>query len=315
MTTDRTSSPRARSGGTPARTTRTMKVKQMRTWPLAATAVLALTLAACSSGEDGAGAAPAASQPTVSHIHGLGIDPADDRLYVATHEGLFTPGKAGAAQRVGDSQDDFMGFTVAGANTFLASGHPALGADGPGNRGLIESTDAGKTWKTRSLAGEADFHALDYADGTIYGYDSAGGLLRVSKNGTKWEDRARIQALDIAVNPDAPNTILATTAEGVAKSTDAGETFAPGKEPVMAFVSWAKDDALYGIDTSGGLNRSTDGGATWKKTTTVPGGQPQALTAVNAQRILAATQDGVYESLDSGKTFTKRLAVSSSNSH
>ncbi|MEU0350892.1 F510_1955 family glycosylhydrolase [Streptomyces sp. NPDC006237] len=315
MTTDRTSSPGARSGGTPARTTRTRKLKQLRTWPFAATAVLALTLAACSSSEDGEGDAPAASQLTVSHIHGLGIDPADSRLYVATHEGLFTPGKSGTAERVGDSEDDFMGFTVAGANTFLASGHPAPGADGPGNRGLIESTDSGKTWKTRSLAGKADFHALDYADGTIYGYDSTGGLLRVSKDGTAWEDRARIQALDIAVNPDAPNTILATTAEGVAKSTDAGETFAPGKGPVMAFVSWAKDDALYGIDTSGGLNRGTDGGTTWKKTTMVPGGQPQALTAVSAQGVLAATQDGVYEPQDSGKTFTRRLAVSSGNSH
>ncbi|MEU0684439.1 F510_1955 family glycosylhydrolase [Streptomyces albogriseolus] len=309
MTTDRPSLPGARSGGTPPRTTRTRKKR--RTWPLAATAVLALTLAACSSGKDGEGDAPAASQPTVSHVHGLGIDPADSRLYVATHEGLFTPGKGGTAQRVGDSQDDFMGFTVAKANTFLASGHPAPGADGPSNRGLIESTDAGKTWKTRSLAGEADFHALDYADRTIYGYDSTSGLLRVSKDGTAWEDRARLEALDIAVNPDAPDTVLATTAQGVAKSTDAGKTFTPGNGPVMAFVSWAKDDALYAIDTSGGLNRSTDGGTTWKKTTTVPGGQPQALTAVNARRILTATQDGVYESRDSGKTFTKRLAGSS----
>ncbi|WP_308409612.1 F510_1955 family glycosylhydrolase [Streptomyces sp. A3M-1-3] len=198
------------------------------------------------------------------------------------------------------------------ANTFLASGHPAPGAGGPGNRGLIESTDAGKTWKTRSLAGEADFHALDYADGTVYGYDSTGGLLRVSKDGTTWENRARLEALDIAVNPISPGTVLATTADGVAKSTDGGKTFTAGKGPVMAFVSWAKPDALYAIDPTGGLNRSTDGGITWKKTATVPGGQPQALTAVDARRILAATQDGVYESRDSGKTFTKRLAVSDS---
>lgn len=78
-------------------------------------------------------------------------------------------------------------------------------------------------------------------------------------------------------------------------------------------MSWAKPDALYGIDPSGCLNRSTDGETTWKKTTTVPGGQPQALSVVDARRILAATQDGVYESQDSGKTFTKRLAVSSGN--
>jgi photosystem II stability/assembly factor-like uncharacterized protein len=78
----------------------------------------------------------------------------------------------------------------------------------------------------------------------------------------------------------------------------------------MAFVSWAKANALYGIDTSGGLHRSTDGGSTWKKIATVPGGQPQALTAVDPQRVLAATQDGIYESKDGGKTFTMRLDVS-----
>ncbi|MEU9010725.1 F510_1955 family glycosylhydrolase [Streptomyces sp. NPDC048479] len=287
-------------------------MKRIRKWPIAATAVLALALAACSSNTDthrGAGTSDA-SRPTISHIHGLGIDPADNRLYVATHEGIFTPGEGGAAQRVGDSRDDFMGLTVAKAKRFLASGHPAPGADGPGNRGLIESNDSGKTWKTRSLAGEVDSHSLDYADGTIYGYDSANGLLRVSKDGTTWQDRARLRALDIAVSPNDPDTVLATTAEGVAKSIDGGKTFAAGKQPVMALVSWAKPDALYGIDTSGGLNRSTDAGMTWQKTATVPGGQPQALTAVDAQHVLAATQDGVYESRDGGKTFTKRLAGS-----
>lgn len=61
-----------------------------------------------------------------------------------------------------------------------------------------------------------------------------------------------------------------------------GKTFAPGKGPVMAFISWAKDDTLYGIDPTGGLNSST-GGTTWRKTATVPGGQPQALTVVDAR--------------------------------
>ncbi|MFJ3658738.1 hypothetical protein ACIPPR_36225 [Streptomyces nigra] len=40
-----------------------------------------------------------------------------------------------------------MGFTVIGARTFLGSGHPAEGSGGHANRGLIESTDSGKTWK------------------------------------------------------------------------------------------------------------------------------------------------------------------------
>lgn len=284
-------------------------MKKIRKWPIAATAGLALALAACSN--DTGTDAPESSRSALSHIHGLGIDPADKRLYVATHEGIFTPGPGGEAQRVGDSKDDFMGFTVAKAKTFLASGHPAPGASSPGNRGLIESTDAGKTWKTRSLADEADFHALDFVHNTIYGYDSTNGLLRVSKDGATWSDRARLTALDIAVSPDDPDTVLATTADGVAKSTDGGRTFAGGKQPVMAFVSWAKSDTLYGIDISGALNRSADGGTTWQGTAKVPGGQPHALTAVDAQHILAATQDGIYESRDGGKTFTRLLAVSS----
>ncbi|MGW7365049.1 F510_1955 family glycosylhydrolase [Streptomyces sp. NPDC054841] len=305
-------------------------MKNTRKRPLAATAVLALALAltACSGnpgnpGNPGNSADPGDSGTTATessaalhgHVHGLGIDPADQQLYVATHEGIFTPGKEGAAVRVGGSNDDFMGFTVAKARTFLASGHPAPGTGGPANRGLIESTDSGKTWKTRSPAGEADFHALDYAHHTIYGYDSTNALLRVSKDGAAWDDRARVQALDIAVSPDDPDIVLATTAEGIAKSTDGGRTFAAGKQPAMAFLSWAAPEALYGLDDSGGLNRSTDGGATWQKAGTVPGGQTQALTAVDARHILAATQAGVHESRDGGRTFTKRFTVVAGDGH
>ncbi|MEU8850093.1 F510_1955 family glycosylhydrolase [Streptomyces sp. NPDC048564] len=280
----------------------------------AATALaLALTLAACS--DDGDGANPTgsstASGTTVSHIHGLGLDPADQRLYVATHEGVYAPDAKGEPKLVGDSKDDFMGFTVAGEETFYASGHPTTG----GNKGLIKSSDAGKTWKSLSLSGESDFHALDFAHGTVYGYDSTNGLVRTTKDGVFWKEGARLEALDIAVSPADPGVVLATTADGVARSSDGGKTFAQGKEPVMAYLSWTAKDAVYGIDTSGSLNRSTDGGSTWKNVSTVPGGQPQALTAVGADHVLAATQSGVFESKDGGKTFKKRLGVASSGGH
>ncbi|MET8326293.1 F510_1955 family glycosylhydrolase [Streptomyces sp. NPDC005181] len=280
-----------------------------------AIAANALLLAACGDNSaDSSAAAPETSPAAIRHVHGLGLDPADQQLYVAAHDGIFTTGKGGEAVRVGRSKDDFIGFTVVKAKTFLASGQPALGT-GPSDRGLIESTDSGKTWKTRSLAGEADFHALSYVHNTIYGYDSTNALLRVSKDGAAWDDRAHLQALDIAVSPDGPDTMLATTADGIAKSTDGGRTFAAGQQPAMAFLSWPKPGTLYGIDDSGGLNRSTDGGATWQKAGTVPGGQAQALTAVDAEHILAATQNGVYESRNGGKTFTKRFTVAAGDSH
>lgn len=283
----------------------------------AAAALLAVTLTACSDGSDASPAGkasdtPDAAQASVSHIHGLGIDPADGRLYVATHNGVFAVAKDDTAKRVSDTAD-YMGFTVKGPGTFLGSGHPAPGSDEPGNRGLLESRDAGKTWKTLSLGGEADFHALEYAHKTVYGY--SGGVLHVSKDGKKWDRRALLAAADIAVSPDDPDLLLASTEDGVARSSDGGKTFGKGDEPVLFFLSWAKGDGLYGIDPAGALHRSTDDGATWKKTGKVPGGGPQALTAVSAERILAATEGGVYESKDCGKTFTQRLQVSGSDDH
>ncbi|WP_354670139.1 hypothetical protein [Streptomyces sp. S.PNR 29] len=58
---------------------------------------LTLALAACSDGggSDDAAGSSAASGTTVSHIHGVGLDPAGQRLYVATHEGVYTPDAQG----------------------------------------------------------------------------------------------------------------------------------------------------------------------------------------------------------------------------
>ncbi|WP_418960237.1 F510_1955 family glycosylhydrolase [Streptomyces tritici] len=300
----------------PAAPLRALRNRSLAT--LGPVAAGALLLAACGGGATGddAPAGNSASRAALhSHIHGLGVDPADGTLYVATHEGVFTPDDAGNPRLVGTRKDDFMGFTVAGAGTFLASGHPAPGSGEPGNHGLIRSTDAGKTWKSASLQGEADFHSLDHAKGVIYGYDSTAGVLRMSEDGKSWQDRARLQALDFAVNPADPDQVAATTADGVARSTDGGARFAPGDGPGMEFLSWAAPDALFGVDFTGALSVSTDGGAGWTKTGTVPGGQPQALTAVDATHILAATQDGVYESKDGGRTFTKRLSVTNGDHH
>ncbi|CAL9580325.1 hypothetical protein SUDANB106_05033 [Streptomyces sp. enrichment culture] len=281
----------------------------------AATALLAAVLAGCSGGadeddhQDSSAGHSHDGGAGVGHIHGLGINPGDGKLYVATHRGVLAVDGDGSTERMGDTAD-YMGFTVAGPDTFLGSGHPAEGSDEPANRGLIRSTDAGRTWKALSLAGEVDFHALEQVGGTVYGYDSTHGMLRVSENGEDWDERAELSALDIAVSPEDPGTVLATTAGGVARSTDGGETFADGSEPVLAYLSWAGEDGLYGIGPQGTVHRSTDGGENWTETGTVPGGQAQALTAVTPERVLAATAGGVYESRDGGKTFTERLALS-----
>ncbi|MFD8352493.1 F510_1955 family glycosylhydrolase [Streptomyces coelicoflavus] len=267
-------------------------------------------LVACGGGSSDTDESSAASTSSeaLSHVHGLGVDPADGRAYVATHNGLYTVAKGQKPKLVGDRKDDFMGFTVTGENTFIASGHGAPGSGRPANVGLIETKDSGRTWSSRSLSGEADFHSLDSAKGTVYGYE--GGRVRVSSDLKNWDDRATLEALDLAVSPTG-DTLLATTAEGVVTSTDGGRTFRKGTGNVQAFVSWPAEKFLFGIDTSGKLSSSADGGKTWTELTTVPGGQPQALTAANADHVLAATTTGVYESRDGGKTFTELAPLAS----
>ncbi|GCB43834.1 F510_1955 family glycosylhydrolase [Streptomyces sp. NL15-2K] len=280
----------------PARTLRTA----------ASTACAILLLAACAGGPADTGGG--AEGRALSHVHGLGVGSADGGVYVATHDGLYTVAEGQQPKLVGDREDDFMGFTVTGENTFIASGHGAEGSGRPGNLGLIESKDAGRTWSVRSLEGQADFHSLESAEGTVYGYE--GGRIRVSSDLKAWDDRASLAALDLAVSP-AGDTLLATTAEGVVASTDGGRTFGEASDPVQAFVSWPAKESLFAIDMSGRLSRSEDGGRTWTPRATVPGGQPQALTAVTADRILAATQDGVYESHDGGKRFVELAPLAS----
>ncbi len=68
----------------------------------------------------------------VSHIHGVGVNPADDAVIIATHTGLFrAPTGQERAKRIGDRRQDTMGFTVVGPDRFLGSGHPDLRDDLP----------------------------------------------------------------------------------------------------------------------------------------------------------------------------------------
>ncbi|MFF2407597.1 F510_1955 family glycosylhydrolase [Streptomyces sp. NPDC058092] len=272
------------------------------------TALALLVLTAC-GGEASETGEASASTPALSHVHGLGVDPADGRMYVATHDGLYTVAEDQQPKLVGDRKDDFMGFTVTGKNAFIASGHGAPGSGRPANLGLIKTEDAGRTWAPQSLSGQADFHSLDSAQGTVFGYEN--GRIRVSNDLKNWDDRAVLSALDLAVDPTRADTVLATTAEGIVTSNDGGRTFGKAAGPVQAFLSWPEEKSLFGIDTLGKLSRSDDGGTTWKQLTTVPGGAPQALTAADGDHILAATQTGVYESRDGGKTFAELAPLAS----
>ena len=56
------------------------------------------------------------------HVHGIGLNPGDDRLYVASHNGVFRLDDGTSTLVAGRAQDT-MGFTIASADRFLASGY------------------------------------------------------------------------------------------------------------------------------------------------------------------------------------------------
>lgn len=297
----RPASPTAPSGGT-----RTAAVSRpvLLGGLVAVLAVLVVFLVV--AGQRGGGPPPASDAPVeLEHVHGLGVDPASGDLYAGSHYGLIRLPEQGQPTRVGGLVQDFMGFTVVGPGHFLASGHPGEDQDGPSNLGLIESTDGGRSWQTRSLAGEADFHALEAKHGLVYGYTA--GQLLVSGDLRTWDTRAGLALADLAVSPQDPQTVLATTREGLARSTDGGRSFRlVNGAPLLQLVTWPDTARIVGIAPDGTVHVSDDGATTWQELGSA-GGAPEALTTTG-QKMYVAVQGGIVESSDGGRSFRTRYA-------
>lgn len=277
-----------------------------RSWVVlpAAVALIVGGLAACGSADPGttATALPPGQLPP-THIHGVGIDPGDGTLLLATHDGLFKVDEGGKSTRVGPVID-LMGFAVAGAGHFVASGHPGRGVDLPQPVGLVESMDGGRTWKQVSRQGVSDFHALTVSDGGVLGYD---GSLWRSIGGKEW-DQVTIPAAPatLSASPDGEQ-ILATTQQGLLRSDDGGISWSKvDGAPLLQVVDWAEDGiTVVGVDPEGLVWTSADAGATWQQGPRL-GSAPQAVdvsASGDGTRVVVVTTEALLQSKDGGRTF------------
>ena len=252
---------------------------------------------------------PPGQDPGLAHVHGLGVNPANGDVYAATHFGLWRVPADGQAHRVADTAHDLMGFTVIGPDHFVASGHPLLVEELPPLLGLIETTDAGETWRSVSMLGDVDFHGLRYAHDAVWGWSSSDGALLVSEDRKAWDRRSTVTSmLDFAVDPEDADHVVAATAEslddaGLQRSDDGGRTWEPAEGPALARLAWADTDRLFGAGLDGTLWRSTDAGQTWEKAGEAPG---RAEAFVDADgRLLLAAGGSLFDSADDGATWNE----------
>lgn len=277
----------------------------------AAVLVLAATGALVAAVTSGGGTKDGPSGgPDLAHVHGLGLNPKDNSLYIATHTGLFRAAKGEPkARRVGESEQDVMGFSVLGPDRFLGSGHPGPLQNGPPNLGLISSPNAGRTWNPVSLAGEADFHVLRSKGSMVYGFNASSGSLMVSStNGQRWEERQPPgPMLDLAIDPSDPAHVVASTEQGLVSSKNEGRSWnkLPARE--LGLLTWPESKKLYFLDGSGqvAVRVSGDAGQRWQRRGSLAA-QPAAFASAENE-LYAALPDGVVKrSGDGGASWTVR---------
>lgn len=272
---------------------------------LAALLPLAMLGGAC-------GGSDAPSDPEVvredgpDHVHGLGINPRDGALMVATHSGLFRVAEGQRElRRVGDLRQDTMGFTVVGPDRFLGSGHPDLRTGDPPHLGLIESDDGGKSWDSVSLRGEADLHALVAHSHVIYAFDSRSGrLLASATKGRTWAVRKSPGAIiALALDPKVETRLVASTAEAVFVSTDAGATWQERNGVEPGLLAWPKARELLHVAADGLVSVSSDRGRTWRQRGDVQA-QPAAMGAAGDRVHVADPEGRIFASRDGGRTWS-----------
>jgi hypothetical protein len=213
----------------------------------------------------------------------------------------------------------------------------------------------GFRWRSIGPIGQGvrvdDFAVDEKHPTTFYIGFAVSGVLKTENNGTTFEpifDTYGASSIaDLALAPSNPNILYVATGEannrqttsygdGLYKSTDAGKTFKKvgfensqtlgrviihPRDPNTVWIAVGGD--LYGPSEDKGVYKSTDGGASWKRTLFVDNttaaselaidpSNPNHLFATMYQRMRTAwgfngggPGSGIYESMDGGNSWKK----------
>lgn len=259
---------------------------------------------------------------SIIHAHGLAVDIADSKnIYIATHHGLFLLKNSKDLFQVGDSNDDYMGFSPNSQNskTFFTSGHP----EGGGNIGLEKSDDGGFTWTHVSdgTGGPVDFHAMSVSPvdpNLIYGWWQ-GKLYRTKDAGSSWETfPTKVVITSLVADPKDKNVVYALTpqGQGILKSDNQGQDWQVlsgelrgGIVSSLAINPQDNQKMLSFTEKLSGLGKSIDGGKTWQRLNIDFGGGEVLFIAYAKQDpsiVYALTHlNTIFKSTDAGITWSK----------
>lgn len=273
--------------------------------------LVCLSLAGCGGGDSAEpDRAPGfVAEDALVHVHGLGV--VDGDVLIATHTGLWAaPEGEREAVRRGESRRDIMGFTVAGRDRLIGSGHPDLREGGPPHVGLIESGDGGESWRTVSLRGAADFHALTAAGDDVYGFDGLSGRLLASADGGRtWRKRPSPGALiSIAADPRDGRRVAALAEDGVWLSADGARSWRRAPQQRPGLLAWSGSGRLYSVDAGGRIHASDDRARSWERLGTA-GAQPAAVAVDERGDLYVAVGEGtVLRARNRGRKLDVRVS-------
>lgn len=238
-------------------------------------------------------------------VHALAVHPADASVLIfGSHRGMLISRDSGTDwEPIGPSGDAMAIALPPGSRTAYAAGHDVF----------FRSDDGGDTWApdTPALPG-TDIHgfaASAVRPGGFYAYVHGHGLFWSVDGGRTWTrgGTAPTSTMSLAIAlASGQDVLLASTAEGVQRSRDGGNTWERVSEVGSAYVGASGARVYAAAGTR--IFVSNDGGMRWEQRS-FSGGRAAlvATSAKDPETVYVVTEDlAVWRSTDGARSWQRR---------